>query len=130
MGAAKIMLIRHADKPVPYNAAQYAGVHNLGTEAGEAGTKHLVTLGWERAGALVTLFSPPWGPTTPALATPGFLFASDPDAKHDDDTSDEGPSQRPYETRAALAAKPRLSIDCAARKKSFEILANEVVKPA
>ena len=105
MGATKIMVIRHAERPDRYNGAQYAGVNNLGTVAGDGGAKHLVTLGWERAGALVTLFAPPWGPKAPSLATPQFLFASDPIAKHGDDTSDEGPSERPYETLTALAAR-------------------------
>jgi hypothetical protein len=83
---------------------QYAGVNNLGTVAGVDGAKHLVTLGWERAGALVTLFAAPWGPKPP-LATPQFLFASNPTAKHGDDTTDAGPSNRPYETVIPLAAK-------------------------
>ena len=60
MGATKIMVIRHAEKPGSYNGVQYAGVNNLGTMAGDDGAKHLVTLGWERAGALVTLFAAPW----------------------------------------------------------------------
>jgi hypothetical protein len=119
MGATKIMVIRHAEKPGSYNGVQYAGVNNLGTLAGDNGAKHLVTLGWERAGALVTLFAPPWGPKTPSLATPQFLFASDPIAKHDDDTSDEGPSQRPYETLSALAAKLNLSIDTSHGKNHY-----------
>src|SRR5277367_1364041 len=95
MGATKIMVIRHGEKPGSYHGVQYAGVNNLGTVAGADGAKHLVTLGWERAGALVTLFAAPWGPKTPWLATPQFLFASDPIAKHDDGPSDEGPSERP-----------------------------------
>jgi hypothetical protein len=111
MGATKIMVIRHGEKPGSYNGIQYAGVNNLGTVAGDNGTKHLVTFGWERAGALVTLFTAPWGPKTPVLATPQFLFASDPIAKDGDDTSDEGPSQRPHETLAALATKLKLKID-------------------
>jgi hypothetical protein len=61
MGATKIMVIRHAEKPGSYNGAQYAGVNSLGTVAGDGGAQHLVTLGWERAGALVTLFAPPLG---------------------------------------------------------------------
>jgi hypothetical protein len=112
MGATKIMVIRHAEKPGSYNGGQYAGVNNLGTVAGDDGAKHLITLGWERAGALVSLFAAPWGPKVPSLATPQFLLASDPIAKHSDDTSgDEGPSQRPYETLTALAAKLSLTID-------------------
>jgi hypothetical protein len=119
MGATKIMVIRHAEKPGPYNDAQYAGVNNLGTVAGVGGAKHLVTLGWERAGALVTLFAAPWGPKTPALATPQFLFASDPTPKHADDASDDGPSNRPYETLTALAAKLGLTIDVSHGKSHY-----------
>ena len=118
MGATKIMVIRHGEKPGSYNGQQYAGVNNLGTVAGNDATKHLVTLGWERAGALVTLFAPPWGPK-PSLATPQFLFASDPTARHDDDAGDEGPSQRPYETLTALAAKLNLSIDTSHGKNHY-----------
>jgi hypothetical protein len=119
MGATKIMVVRHAQKPGSYNGAQYAGVNNLGTVAGDDGAKHLVTLGWERAGALVRLFAPPWAPKTPSLATPLFLFASDPIAKHDDDTSDEGPSQRPYETLTALTAKLIPTIDASHGKNHY-----------
>ena len=111
MGATKIMVIRHGEKPGIYNGAEYAGVSSLGAVAGDDGAKHLVTLGWERAGALVTLFAAPWGPKTPSLATPQFLFASDPIAKQGDDNSDEGPSERPYETLTALAAKLGLTTD-------------------
>jgi hypothetical protein len=119
MGATKIMVIRHGEKPGSYEGAQYAGVNNLGTVAGDNGAKHLVTLGWERAGALVTLFAPPWGPKTPLLATPQFLFASDPIAKQGDDTSDEGPSERPYETLTAIAAKLSLTIDTSHGKNHY-----------
>ena len=110
MGATKIMVIRHAEKPGFYednDKAHYYGVDEFGMVSGVAGAKHLVTLGWERAGALITLFTPPYGPKTP-LATPKFLFASDPDAKADDDTGDEAPSQRPHETLLALKAKLNL----------------------
>lgn len=66
MGATKIMVIRHAEKPGNYNGVRYSGVNNLGTVAGDNGMKHLVTLGWERAGALVRLFAPPWGRRHPS----------------------------------------------------------------
>jgi len=118
MGATKIMVIRHAEKPGSYNGAQYAGVNNLGTVAGVDGAKHLVTLGWERAGALVTLFGAPWGPKPP-LATPQFLFASNPTVKHGDDTTDAGPSNRPYETLIPLAAKLGLTTDVCHGKSHF-----------
>ncbi len=119
MGATKIMVIRHGEKPGIYNGAQYAGVSSLGAVAGDDGAKHLVTLGWERAGALVTLFAAPWGPKTPSLATPQFLFASDPIAKQGDDNSDEGPSERPYETLTALAAKLGLTTDISHGKSRY-----------
>ena len=118
MGATKIMVIRHAEKPGPYNGAHYAGVSNLGDVAGSDGAKHLVTLGWERAGALVTLFAPPWGPKSP-LATPKFLFASNPTPTQGDDASDEGPSQRPYETLTALAAALNLTTDISHGKSHY-----------
>ena len=119
MGATKIMVIRHAEKPGSYNQKHYFGVDMLGKTAGDGGAKHLVTLGWERAGALVTLFAPPWGAKAPPLATPHFLFASDPTAKDGDDPSDEGPSRRPYETLAALAAKLGLAIDITHGKNRY-----------
>jgi hypothetical protein len=118
MGATKIMVIRHAEKPGTYSGTAYSGVDEFGTVSGAAGTKHLVTLGWERAGALIALFASPYGPRTP-LATPKFLFASNPDAKLGDDTSDEGPSERPYETLTALKAKLNLNIDATHRKSHF-----------
>lgn len=118
MGATKIMVIRHAEKPGLYNGAAYSGVDEFGAVSGAAGAKHLVTLGWERAGALITLFAAPWGPKPP-LATPQFLFASNPDAKPGDDPSDAGPSQRPYETLSALKAKLNLTVDTTHRKSHF-----------
>ena len=62
MGATKIMVIRHAEKPGPYSGRAYSGVDEFGTVSGAAGAKHLVTLGWERAGALITLIASPYGP--------------------------------------------------------------------
>jgi hypothetical protein len=61
-GATKIMVIRHAEKPGTYSGTAYSGVDEFGTVSGAAGAKHLVTLGWERAGALITLFASPYGP--------------------------------------------------------------------
>lgn len=122
MGATKIMVIRHAEKPGLYGAKAYYGVDEFGAVSGAAGAKHLVTLGWQRAGALITLFAPPYGPKT-SLATPQFLFASDPDAEADGDTGDEAvsdaPSQRPYETLIALNRKLNLEINQKHSKSHF-----------
>jgi hypothetical protein len=98
--------------PGLYGGTAYSGVDEFGTMAGAAAAKHLVILGWERAGALITLFAPP-------LATPKFLFTSSPDAKPGDDSSDAGPSQRPYETLTTLKAKLNLTIDATHRKSQF-----------
>lgn len=67
MGASKIMVIRHAEKPGRYHGAAYRGV----TAKGKGDPESLVTLGWERAGALVTLLAPPWGPADPFRAVRG-----------------------------------------------------------
>jgi len=127
MGATKIMVIRHGEKPGPYNGQQYQGVDILGDMCGGSGAEHLVTLGWERAGGLVTLFAPPWGSKGPTLATPQFLFASNPTASEDaDDTSEgDGPSQRPYETITAVAAAlgsggKAMTIDQSFAKKDYK----------
>jgi hypothetical protein len=103
VGASTIMIIRHAEKPDTYNGQTYNGVNALATECGPQGSEDLVTLGWQRSGALVTLFAPPWGPKS-SLVTPHTLFASDP-THHKGDDKDESsePSQRPYETLTAVA---------------------------
>jgi hypothetical protein len=71
----------------------------------------------------VSLFSPPWGPKE-GLATPQFLYAADPSRKSEDTNSvsstDEGPSQRPYETLSALAAKLGLKIETKYSKKHYD----------
>ena len=46
MGAQRIMVIRHAEKPGSYGGVGYEGVE----ADGKQNKKSLVTLGWERAG--------------------------------------------------------------------------------
>jgi hypothetical protein len=118
MGATRIMVIRHAEKPGAYNGTQYDGVNLTGDIAGTNGGKHLITTGWQRAGALVTLFAPPWGPK-PGLDTPAHLFASDPES-NGAETDDAGPSQRPYETLTAVAAKLGLTTDTHDKKSHYD----------
>lgn len=112
MFATKIMIIRHAERPDVYAGTSYYGVSPTSDACGDDATKHLTTLGWQRAGALVTLFAPPWGPKSPTLETPNFLFASKPtnDAPNalTDDIAGGGPSQRPSETLIPLAQKLQL----------------------
>jgi hypothetical protein len=89
--ASKIMVIRHAEKP---NGTD-AGVSPTGLHDKAA----LSVRGWQRAGALVALFSPPPGISLhPSLATPRFLFAS------------MASSQRPLQTLVPLSEKLRLPV--------------------
>jgi hypothetical protein len=122
MGATRIMVIRHAEKPGVYDGVRYDGVR----ADGKADAKSLVTLGWERAGGLVTLFAPPYGPAQ-GLSTPGFLFAADPEDKGAGgrgNGSDDEPSQRPYQTLTAVARKLDLAIDTKGKKAKFKEMAD------
>ena len=136
-GATKIMVIRHAEKPDQYNGQQYNGVDLTGSTCGSDGAEDLVTLGWQRAGALVTLFAPPWGPKTSAscpLATPQYLFAADPGDSGDtasstpDAAQSSDPSQRPYETLLPLSAMlGSLKIETKYKKKDFKDMVKDAV---
>lgn len=100
-GPATIIVIRHAEKPGTYGGTEYHGVNPAATACGMAGAEDLTTIGWQRAGALVTLFGPPpFGPRA-GLTTPNFLYAADPGAKT---TAAKTPSQRPWQTLLPLSA--------------------------
>jgi hypothetical protein len=131
-GATVIMLIRHAEKPHTYNGQTYDGVNATGTVCGKDAAEHLVTLGWERTGGLVSLFSAPWGPKE-GLSTPQVLYAADPNSKSEAPDSEsgstgEGPSQRPCETLTALASKLRLQIDTKHSKKHYAKMVGDALK--
>jgi len=117
LGDEKIMVIRHAEKPGFYGGASYKGVQ----ADGQRDKKSLVTLGWERAGALVGLFAPPGGPA-PSLGVPSSLFAADPEDKSDDGRGrlDDEPSQRPYQTLTAVASRLGLAIDTKGKRAKFQ----------
>jgi hypothetical protein len=107
MPAAKIMVIRHAEKP--------NGRDDGVLPTGKRNADSLIVRGWERAGALATLFAPARGPLQdPRLATPGFLYAAKTNArKH---------SHRPYQTLLPLAAKLGLTINDAFKKDEYELM--------
>lgn len=129
-GATKIMVIRHAEKPGTYGGQPYNGVNVTGSSCGSNGDKDLITLGWQRAGALVTLFARPWGPQK-HLDTPQFLYASNPDGSSDPtDKKTKEPSQRPYETILPLSGALGLTINASFAKKDFkDMVKDAVTKP-
>ncbi len=85
---------------------------------------------WQRAGALVTLFAPPWGPQK-NLDTPQFLYAASPDDSSDPaDSKTKEPSQRPYETLLPVAARLGLAINKSFKKKHFkDMVADAIAQP-
>lgn len=90
--ATKIMVVRHAEKPNDVD-------HGV-SPAGLRDKSALSVKGWQRAGALVSLFAPPPEISLhPALATPRFLFAS------------LVSSQRPLQTIVPLSEKLGLTIN-------------------
>ena len=120
MGPTKIMIIRHAEKPGTYGGHEYAGSDAYGDSDAES----LVSLGWQRAGGIANLFYPSNGQfQSPELAAPDYIYASNPAT-----VGKKEPSQRPYQTIAALAAKmdltPNTSFDKSAFTHSDGMVAN------
>lgn len=90
--APVIMIVRHAEKAAP----DRGGVD----ETGDDDHHSLAVRGWQRAGALVTLFAPLYRPLPePCLARPDFLFAECADAPG----SEEKHSKREEQTFVPLA---------------------------
>lgn len=109
MSTTKIMLIRHAEKPVD-------DAQGVGTD-GKTNAEDLIVQGWQRAGALIGLFDPPAGKgCRTGLATPQHLFAAGV-GKHSE-------SLRPEHTVAPLAAKLGIETDTRYLKGDEDKLAN------
>ncbi|MBI5938028.1 MAG: hypothetical protein HY850_09295 [Betaproteobacteria bacterium] len=118
----KIMIVRHAEKPGPYGDknAVYFGVD----QNGSADEKSLVTLGWQRAGGLASLFAPnkPLQATASSLLEPPTaIYASDPIA------TKKEPSQRPFQTVSALASKLGITVDTKYKGEDFKDMVSEVL---
>ena len=88
----KIMIIRHAEAPVP---GQFKGVR----QSGEDDEHSLIVRGWQRAGALVRFFM---RPEHAAIAVPTHLIGS----SHTYDTS-----RRPHQTLVPLSHAMGLAVD-------------------
>jgi hypothetical protein len=90
MTPAKIMIIRHGEKP------QADGTDAGVSPAGLPDPEDLTARGWQRAGALVRFFAPAGGQFSHAdVATPDVIFASG--------VAPHSKSLRPQHTVAALA---------------------------
>lgn len=93
--AIKIMILRHAEKPGHYGDKSCEGVRFNGDRDRDS----LVPLGWQRAGALCTLFGSDRAAAARGLAVPEHLYASDPERVNDTGSR----SRRPKETISVLS---------------------------
>jgi hypothetical protein len=90
--APKIMIIRHAEKPTQNPLTNGVDIN------GDQNKDSLIPQGWQRAGALATLFAPSRGPLQhPNLATPKFIYATK--------SPDPEEGNRPEQTVTPLVAK-------------------------
>jgi hypothetical protein len=110
----KIMLIRHAERPAKVGAP-------YGTNPnGDRDVNSLSTVGWQRAGALVTLFDPAKrSPRDSRLGVPTNLFATD--------IGHGSESKREQQTIKPLASKLGLALDAKYLKQDHEQVANDVL---
>jgi hypothetical protein len=93
MPPAKIMLIRHAEKPG--DPLPSFGVKEDGTRSQHS----IVVQGWQRAGALIAFFA---APTLAEIAIPAYLYAAGEDISR---------SRRAIETITPLAHRLGLTTD-------------------
>lgn len=114
MTCAKIMLIRHAERPSADKSIR--GV----TLEGRKDKEELTVRGWQRAGALVRFFAPLNGRFVhPALARPTILFACKADASD--------PSLRPQHTLLPLAELLKVEFNCDYYEREEEQLVEKVL---
>ena len=107
------MLIRHAEKPAKDGAP--FGVNRKGLRSKEA----LAVRGWQRAGALTSLFAPANGQFQhPSLATPKFLYASKPLLRKG--------SRRPLQTITPLGDKLAIKINSEFERSEFAGMIEDV----
>ncbi len=117
---AKIMLIRHAEKPT----TSIQGVNFDGKDDPES----LIVQGWQRAGALVTLFDPFRGALqNTGLATPDSLYASSIRKKGQPKDGDSK-SERPVETITPLSQRLNQTINENYGKADIEDLVQEITQ--
>ena len=109
---AKVMLIRHAEKPD-------AGAGVLGVdEAGRPDPNQLSVRGWQRAGALVRFFAPAGQAMREGMATPSVIFACRPHGAAN--------SVRPFSTVSPLAAVLGIAVNHEIGKRDIPALLDAV----
>ncbi len=117
-GPSKIMVIRHAEKPVPDRTE---GVR----WRGEPSPESLTPLGWQRAGALVHFFEHPY---LPHIARPDHLFAVSFDRALVDSSRRSRQTLRPLSKRLGLTVQDRLGKEQEDRLvQSFAMLSGTVL---
>jgi hypothetical protein len=112
MAAAKIMIVRHGEKPDD----SHKGVDPSGKHDDE----NLIVRGWQRSGGLVRLFAPLTGTfVNPDLATPTSIFASE--------VAPKSESLRPQNTVLELATVLGLTLSQGHVKDDLKGLAKDAV---
>jgi hypothetical protein len=111
---SKIMLIRHAERPAKLGAP-YGMTPN-----GDRDVNSLSTVGWQRAGALVTLFGPAKAPLQDShLAVPTSLLATD--------IGHGSESKREQQTITPLASKLGVDVNSKYLKQDSEQAVKDVL---
>jgi len=119
MTALTLFIIRHAEKPDDQQPELGPGL----MEDGTPDTESLVIRGWQRAGAWDSLFGANLGGTD--YLPPAKIYAATPGAAGD---PDQGPSRRPSETIAPLAARLGLIPDESIAKGDEKHLVKKVLE--
>lgn len=115
MPLRKIMIIRHAEKPVKEQAMR--GVD----PAGRRGDDNLTVRGWQRAGALVGLFAPHDARSArTGINRPAAIFAAG--------AEKAGKSRRSVQTVSPLAAALGLTIDDTLKATEEDRLAASILR--
>lgn len=125
------MIIRHAEKPGLYNKILYNGIDAVGKQDPSS----LVTMGWERAGGVATLFDPSNGAFLPGLAAPTSIYAASPlpqtPAKYKTEPNgnmiEDETSKRPYQTISALSAKLGLTVNTSFVADDYATMVSNVI---
>ncbi|MEV6670678.1 hypothetical protein [Streptomyces sp. NPDC051162] len=113
-GTDMIMIIRHGEKPKENGKKPPFGI----TEDGEQNDHALLVRGWQRAGALVTLFAPEGGEPRKGLRRPDAVYAAGPHPG--------AKGLRPSETVTAVAAKLGVRTNVTYRTGDEKALAKEL----